>query len=1280
MSNKKGNKKGGNAFSDLSLAGMGKYDKKNAEEIIRQKAAALDARILNYDSMTDDLMRDFLKGDPLDSKWKKAAQDIIDTCEREKRDNGDVLDIIKNGRVLEGILAKANRIFSDIEDAKRRIMINRTRPDEEERRKKAAEEAKAKKDNKGKTLDQRGGVSVFSDLSIDIDTMDKYNDRNAEAHKLKRAAELDERIRKFAAREKDSKWIEEAVDFCSREELANKDIFGLSNEAYRLPLIREEAAKLKKLAADEAAEKERLRLAKIKADKEAAIAKLNADAEAKAIADKLANEAKIAKAMADKKATQILREKEAEEARLKAEREARENEDKLRKIQAAADQKALEEKIAAEAAAEARARKIAADKAKIADQAMQGDELVKMLSSSPRSKFWCDEVDKAAAEINAYPRESRILMKNIPLLEELTDEAKSLREAAVFDKRIERLDEVPQNKRKVAWAEDVLACEVDLVRIDERKLKKLSTLHRLIPIAKKAKYEESIKTYEKAIRDIGSYNASKVPEDLCLRFDKLDRELSGLGYLPSDYINGFDKSWNNCRSAVSGSRKAREEKAESDALAAKKAREAEEERKRREAKEKREREEENAREKIAEEYRIMLATIEGGSFDDSIAEFEAMYKKRSSVGFSLAQRVTDFETRMANAKRAVDDRKHSIKVAEDLRKEAERQAAERERIKKEKALKRKKIKDAIMSHLALIISLSVVVLATGGLLLAGILLPELSQYLIPAAVFVFTLYFVSLFGPIVLEEIYPVAVVISLKSVLAVAGLVFTFMPDLAMYGVALFATLIIGSIVELILVIVNHYFAPLHVSAAEMNAISIVSAAVGAMLMLLNILISTHAAWLVLCIGAIFLGLTIFFLVLTEGYSEFNWIFIGLALVIGVAGFVLMFFGRELALIGLFVEITAAACSIALAIGTYIGDYDESQLTVSIVSLVLTLVLCLVIVITYFSYWGTKDYTITADGTLTGIYVHNDESVLYLPEEVDGITVTAIGRDLLSGYSNNDGRLTTVVIPDTVVSLQDGAFYNCSIATIVLNEGLKTIGSEVFYSSYSTKLGYPENYEIPEGLTAKDLPDNYIPSTVTSIGSRAFTLSSFKGSIVLPEGCTTVGSGAFTLSDFSSVDLSSVTNLGSYLFDSSEVTSVKINDSLTMIPEGLFAGAAKLMEANLPSGITEIPVECFKGCESISQIDIPESVVTVGNYAFSGCSRLNELHLENVKSLGDMACEYVGNPFDIYLGTSFVYLGKSAFWGSTGGLTIHYAGTAAEWERINKNGNFNIDNVAYGY
>ena len=123
----------------------------------------------------------------------------------------------------------------------------------------------------------------FSDLSLE--GMGRYSERDAAAKRVKRAAELDERIREFSSREKNADWIKEAPLFCESETLANKDIFDLSKEAYRLPLIKEEAEGLAKMAED-------VKMAKIEAESRARRAKMEADAEERALKDKLAREAK----------------------------------------------------------------------------------------------------------------------------------------------------------------------------------------------------------------------------------------------------------------------------------------------------------------------------------------------------------------------------------------------------------------------------------------------------------------------------------------------------------------------------------------------------------------------------------------------------------------------------------------------------------------------------------------------------------------------------------------------------------------------------------------------------------------------------------------------------------------------------------------------------------------------------------------------------------------------------------------------------------------------------
>ena len=223
MSNN-GSKKGKNAFSDLNVDGMDdKYIGANNSAVRRKRADELLARVKTYEAEVNTLHGAFMKGNRGDAKWEKIAHDISAFCSREARENADVIGIAGDAeKRLEKLRVLSEQMLKEIETFKKHVIIDVVPPDIE-KRKIAEAKAKAKAGKGGNS------ASAFADLSLD--GMDKYHARNAEAHKIKRAAELDDRIREFAARKKDAAWIAEADDFCAREELANKDVFSISKES-----------------------------------------------------------------------------------------------------------------------------------------------------------------------------------------------------------------------------------------------------------------------------------------------------------------------------------------------------------------------------------------------------------------------------------------------------------------------------------------------------------------------------------------------------------------------------------------------------------------------------------------------------------------------------------------------------------------------------------------------------------------------------------------------------------------------------------------------------------------------------------------------------------------------------------------------------------------------------------------------------------------------------------------------------------------------------------------
>ena len=82
-------------------------------------------------------------------------------------------------------------------------------------------------------------LDVFAGLSWG--SLDRYKIFHDQIVRKERAAELDGRILDLIAKPQNVAWARSAVDFCARETGANRDVFDLSKEAYRLTEIRDKA-------------------------------------------------------------------------------------------------------------------------------------------------------------------------------------------------------------------------------------------------------------------------------------------------------------------------------------------------------------------------------------------------------------------------------------------------------------------------------------------------------------------------------------------------------------------------------------------------------------------------------------------------------------------------------------------------------------------------------------------------------------------------------------------------------------------------------------------------------------------------------------------------------------------------------------------------------------------------------------------------------------------------------------------------------------------------------
>lgn len=284
------------------------------------------------------------------------------------------------------------------------------------------------------------------------------------------------------------------------------------------------------------------------------------------------------------------------------------------------------------------------------------------------------------------------------------------------------------------------------------------------------------------------------------------------------------------------------------------------------------------------------------------------------------------------------------------------------------------------------------------------------------------------------------------------------------------------------------------------------------------------------------------------------------------------------------------------------------------------------------------------------------------IPSEINGYQVTGIGHSAFNYCS-----LSTVVIPECVVSIGEYAFADCyDLSSVNIPNGVTTIEDGTFCNCQSlTTIIIPNTVTSIKWYAFEGcgLTSIHIPSSVTEISSSAFSgcidletivvstentvydsrdncnaiiktsnntlIGGCKNSII-PNTITCIGEWAFNYcTDLSSVTIpSSVTTISDCAFQGcSGLTDISMGEGLLSIGDGAFGSCEELTNVIIPEGVTNIGDNVFSNCYSLSSVTIPSSVTTIGSNPFYGCSYLTSVisHMENPPTFnsGGALCNY---------------------------------------------------------
>ena len=200
---------------------------------------------------------------------------------------------------------------------------------------------------------------------------------------------------------------------------------------------------------------------------------------------------------------------------------------------------------------------------------------------------------------------------------------------------------------------------------------------------------------------------------------------------------------------------------------------------------------------------------------------------------------------------------------------------------------------------------------------------------------------------------------------------------------------------------------------------------------------------------------------------------------------------------------------------------FGKRALSLIFVMLLLTTVLSVVAMVAVDA--ATENgYTYTVGGGKATITAYTGSGgAITIPSALGGNPTVGIG---INAFKNT--AITSVIIPDTVITINSYAFDRCMALTSI------TIGSGV-----------------------------------TNIGTSAFYFCNALGSVVIPN---------------------SVTNIGNYAFNHCALlTSVTFGNSLASIGTYAFADCYSLTTVNIPASLTVLGLAVFSGCPAMTSITV---------------------------------------------------------------------------------------------
>lgn len=250
--------------------------------------------------------------------------------------------------------------------------------------------------------------------------------------------------------------------------------------------------------------------------------------------------------------------------------------------------------------------------------------------------------------------------------------------------------------------------------------------------------------------------------------------------------------------------------------------------------------------------------------------------------------------------------------------------------------------------------------------------------------------------------------------------------------------------------------------------------------------------------------------------------------------------------------------------------------------------------------------------------------------KQVSAETKVSIGYGItnIPNYSHRFHNLEDLVIPNTVTSIQDGAFSGSTYLKKVTMLGVvpPSIGENTFpYSDimtiyvpqeavdeYKSSSGWSRYTDYIVGYGSQKTPPSTYKVKITDVFGDEYYISC-DGESALTSGNTNI----FVYDGYS----------GSYapmMKPKTKITRIDIGDCVTTLGtysigyegENCYYGSSSLdnlTAVTIPNSVTAIDERAFQNCAMVNNIVVPSGVTSIGERAFQNCGRLSNITFNSV-------------------------------------------------------------------